>query len=82
MTLDLDPTHRVAVALWYRVRDRVIRRAVALFASHPRVETDRLHGLLLACLLGRPVTFHDNRYGKLSRYVAEWLPSRTVKAAA
>jgi pyruvyl transferase EpsO len=54
--------------------DLLIARAVRLVARHPVLLTDRLHGVLLATLLGRPVRYADNRYGKLSRYVEDWLP--------
>ncbi len=36
------------------------------------VVTDRLHGMILALLLGRPVTAHDNATGKLRAYVESW----------
>jgi pyruvyl transferase EpsO len=52
----------------------MIRRAVDLLAAHPMLVTDRLHGIILAALLGRPVRYLDNSYGKLSGYVESWLP--------
>lgn len=58
---------------WYAFRDWIIGRAVRMFASSAAVETDRLHAVILAALLERPVVFHDNSYGKLSRYASAWL---------
>lgn len=83
MYLDLDPSRRLPVWIWYALRDRIIARAARYFARYGKIETDRLHGLLLACLLGREVGFRDNRYGKLTRYASEWLEgSPLVRAAA
>lgn len=68
-------SERFRIRAWYAVRDRIIRRAIARFSAYRTIETDRLHGLILACLLDRSVIYRDNRYGKLSRYVDEWLGS-------
>jgi pyruvyl transferase EpsO len=54
--------------------DLLIDRAVALFSPYAVIHTDRLHAILLACLLGREAHYVDNSYGKLSRYVDAWLP--------
>lgn len=61
------------MSAWYALRDRLIDKAVARFSDHDRVETDRLHGMILSALVSRPVTYHDNSYGKLGRYAREWL---------
>lgn len=63
------PNHR----LWYALRDRIVGRMVRTFAAHDAVTTNRLHAIILSCLLERPVTYTDNSYGKLSRYHAAWL---------
>jgi pyruvyl transferase EpsO len=52
----------------------LIRKGVRLFSPHHEIHTDRLHAILLACLLARHVTYVDNSYGKLSRYVGAWMP--------
>lgn len=52
----------------------LIRKAVRLFSPHHEIHTDRLHATLLGCLLERRVSYIDNSYGKLSRYVDAWLP--------
>lgn len=58
---------------WYHLRDRLIHKAADRFSAHERVETDRLHGMILSALVSRPVVYHDNSYGKLGRYAGEWL---------
>lgn len=63
----------IAMSGWYRLRDRLIDKAADRFSTHERVETDRLHGMILSTLVSRPVIYHDNSYGKLGRYAGEWL---------
>ncbi|MFM9916817.1 MAG: polysaccharide pyruvyl transferase family protein [Rhizobacter sp.] len=80
MAVNLDGSYRVPVAAWYRLRDRLVRRAVRLFSAHGQIVTDRLHGMILSALLARPVQYADNSYGKLSRYASAWLdPSPMIK---
>ena len=48
-----------------------------LIAPFRRVVTTRLHGMILALMLGREVEYIDNRTGKLSAYASTWgLPAR------
>ncbi|GAL18233.1 polysaccharide polymerization protein [Vibrio maritimus] len=58
---------------WKKYSDHVVNIAVERFQSANVVDTDRLHGLILALLLGRDVVMRDNSYGKLSRFSREWL---------
>ena len=37
------------------------------------VLTDRLHAVILSCLLGRPMVALDNNYGKIGSFVDTWL---------
>ncbi|MGF1684984.1 polysaccharide pyruvyl transferase family protein [Photobacterium minamisatsumaniensis] len=48
-------------------------RAIQYFLAHDIVYTDRLHGFILAYLLGRKVYFSDNSYGKNSTYFDAWI---------
>lgn len=75
MAMNLDGSYRLPLAAWYRVRDRLVRRATRLFAAQGQIVTDRLHGMILSALLTRPVRYKDNSYGKLSRYARAWLTS-------
>lgn len=47
-------------------------RALAWMAEVDHLVTDRLHAAILARLAGRPVTLHDNAYGKLAAYYDAW----------
>lgn len=64
--------NRVLVRLWIAYSARLVADAARLFARHELVITDRLHGHILACLLGRKNLVLDNSYGKNSRYVSAW----------
>lgn len=66
---------RALLKLWYRYRDSVVLRAVRHFERHRVVATSRLHGAILASLLDIPVQISDNRYGKVGRYCALWMPN-------
>jgi pyruvyl transferase EpsO len=55
-----------ALAAWQ------VRRGVRLIADSEVVVTDRLHGHILAMLLGRPHVLLDDRYGKLRRFFRTW----------
>ena len=58
------------------VSRREAERAVALcgarFRERERVVSSRLHGFLLACLLGVPGVLLDNSYGKNHAYFQTW----------
>lgn len=61
-----------ALRAWRGHVEALAAQAIALFGSHERVVTDRLHGHILSCLLAVPNQVIDNAYGKNSRYVGEW----------
>mmetsp|Transcript_24611 Transcript_24611/g.40526 ORF Transcript_24611/g.40526 Transcript_24611/m.40526 type:complete len:682 (+) Transcript_24611:63-2108(+) len=46
---------------------------LAFLAKGQVVVTDRLHGMILGTLLGRPVVAMDNNYGKLTKYHSTFL---------
>lgn len=52
--------------------DFLIDKAVALYSKHGVIETDRLHGHILASLMDKENVVHDNSYGKNSGYIKEW----------
>jgi pyruvyl transferase EpsO len=73
-TIDNPLRHRVPnYDLWRGYRDRLIQRAINRFRAYERVDTDRLHGLILGALLRRQVLFREGTYGKLHRYARLWL---------
>jgi pyruvyl transferase EpsO len=51
---------------------RRLTRGLALVGSGKVVMTDRLHGHLLALLLGRDNVLLDNSYGKLRSFYETW----------
>lgn len=55
----------------------VVKRGTRHFAKFKTVDTDRMHAMLLARMLGVAVVAHDNTYGKLKRYGAVWLDGDT-----
>jgi pyruvyl transferase EpsO len=57
---------------WVPVAQRFSSKAVALFARHDHIVTDRLHGHILSCLMDKRNTVIDNSYGKNSTYIDEW----------
>ena len=67
------PRRRAAIARWdaQEVADR-FEVGCALLASARVVATDRLHGSLLAMLLGRPVVALPDRHGKLRAFHRVW----------
>ena len=60
---------------WGRYARRLVGRAVTLFLAHDSVTTSRMHGHILACLLGMPNRLVDNSYGKNRRYFESWTSS-------
>ncbi len=67
VALPFDP-----IWAWYPGRNRLIRKAVAHFGAASAVMTNRLHGMLLALMMGVPVQVRDNSYGKLTSYITSW----------
>jgi len=59
--------------MWSKLSDAIIFRSIQYFSSHTLVHTDRLHGLILSCLLGKEIFLKDNSYGKNTNYYKAWL---------
>ena len=73
-TIDNPLRHLVSnYALWLIYRDRLVARAVARFRPYAMIDTDRLHGMILAALMSKQVRYSEGNYGKLQRYVGLWL---------
>ena len=49
-----------------------LNRGVALLSQAQHLITDRLHGHILALLMGLSHEIRDNSYGKLSAYASSW----------
>lgn len=59
-----------------------VARGVALLSRGAAIVTDRLHGHILATLLGIPHVVLDNDYGKLAAYLDAWPQPDGVRRAA
>ncbi len=75
VALPFDPA-----LVWYWFRDRLIDKAVAFYGDAGAVATDRLHGMLLALMMGMPAYVRDNSYGKLGAYIESWLPDSVERS--
>jgi exopolysaccharide biosynthesis predicted pyruvyltransferase EpsI len=59
-----------------------LRRGVALLSQAQHLITDRLHGHILALLMGLSHEIRDNSYGKLSAYASSWNTDVTLSREA
>ncbi|CAI1546070.1 General stress protein 30 [Serratia quinivorans] len=59
-------------AIWYSYTNRLVKRMNEYFMMHGEVVTSRMHGHILACLLGMKTKLIDNSYGKNSGYYNAW----------
>ncbi len=57
---------------WF-YRPIMLRHAVRFIAPFREIYTTRLHGAILALMMGKKVHYHDNTYGKLSNLHHTWL---------
>ncbi|MBO7913685.1 polysaccharide pyruvyl transferase family protein [Vibrio sp. G41H] len=69
----LPVSQKLLSKYWYSVTKSIINRSQSHFLRYDIVDTDRLHGLIFANLLGKNVTIRDNSYGKNSKYYKSWL---------
>lgn len=59
-------------SIWSKYSDYLVDKAIKRFSGYRAVETSRLHGHILSCLLDKPNTLLDNAYGKNSNYYYTW----------
>lgn len=59
-------------SIWGRYSDYLVGKAVKRFSGYQSVQTSRLHGHILSCLMDKPNTLLDNSYGKNSNYYYTW----------
>lgn len=57
----------------YCIKRNLVRTGPEFMAHYSTVTTTRLHGLILAMLLYKPVDYIDNTTGKLSDFADTWL---------
>lgn len=65
----------ILTGLWYIYVNYLISKAINLFKSYDLVITSRLHGHILACLMGKENIVIDNSYGKNLNYYECWTSS-------
>lgn len=58
--------------IWGKYTDYLVDKAVKRFSGYHNVQTSRLHGHILSCLMDKPNTLLDNSYGKNSNYYNTW----------
>lgn len=51
----------------------LLRVGIRFISKYKYMYTTRLHGAILSILLGKPITFFDNSYGKNSTFYNAWL---------
>lgn len=59
-------------AIWGKYSDYLVNKAIKRFGRYRNVQTSRLHGHILSCLMDKPNTLLDNSYGKNSNYYQTW----------
>lgn len=59
-------------AFWIKWSWHIARISINTFTNCGSIETDRLHGHILACLLDKKNTVIDNSYGKNHSYLEQW----------
>lgn len=64
--------NRIISPLWVRYSHGLMMDAARMFGCHEQVISDRLHGHILACVMGIRNIVLDNNYGKNSRYAQTW----------
>jgi len=57
---------------WRIYTDWLVRRVVKEFSRYEEIVTSRLHGHILACLMGKTNYLLDNSYGKNYSYYQAW----------
>lgn len=71
-TQQLFQLNRPGYAMLDVFQAEMYRAATLKFRTAGCIDTDRLHGMILAQLLGLPFIARDNSYGKLGRYLDAW----------
>lgn len=59
-------------AIWGMYSDYLVNKAIKRFSGYRNVQTSRLHGHILSCLMDKPNMLLDNSYGKNSNYYNTW----------
>lgn len=66
---------QVLSRLWIWYARILVSKATGLYKQYSFIQTSRLHGHILACLMAKPALLFDNTYGKNSSYYKLWTSS-------
>jgi len=72
MESDYSFLNRLGHRMQKKLRDKLILRAISFFNNYSEIDSDRLHGTLLATILGIPTIRRDNNYSKIKKYFDTW----------
>jgi len=61
-----------ASRVWGKYSDYLVKKAIHRFSRYKEVQTSRLHGHILSCLMNKPNVLFDNVYGKNAGYYRTW----------
>ena len=71
---------KLKMNVWNMQVNLNVKTAIDKVYMHDVVYTDRLHGFILSYLLGKEIVMYDNSYGKINKYVTNWIAkSETIK---
>lgn len=75
--IDLYPSfsHRLDKYMVQDVKPFLFEQSINFINQYDTIYTTRLHGCILAVLLGKNIYLMDNNYGKNTRFFNEWLQS-------
>ena len=68
----LSLLNNIIARYWVKHSTKLCVRAAKTFNNYDSIETDRLHGHILCCLIGKSNVVLDNSYGKNSAYFDLW----------
>jgi pyruvyl transferase EpsO len=63
---------KIVAYLWLQHCKNICQRATNYFEQYDEIETNRLHGHILSCLLSKKNIVLDNNYGKNFTYLEQW----------
>jgi pyruvyl transferase EpsO len=63
---------KLVAYLWLQHCKNICQRAANYFEQYDEIETNRLHGHILSCLLSKKNIVLDNSYGKNFTYLQQW----------
>ena len=64
----------------YHSKENQINQSVRLLSNYDLIITTRLHGHILACLLGIPNILLNNSYGKNKNFYQTWMKNNSFNA--